>query len=213
MCYVGSTVQPLSKRMEVHRSTYKKYLDGIHHYVSVFDLFDEYGVLNCKIELVESYSCNSKEGLHGKEGIVQRECDCVNKRVAGRSKKQYYEDNKLKMDKYRQEYYEEHKDRIKTYLQQYYKDNKEQIQEVSKYYRAKLSQCECGSSFRTCVKARHNKSLKHQEYLKSLETMDSIIYNTYLNVNIYILYTNYMVKHFEIVDVGSENNEAPKEVE
>ena len=31
--------------------------------------------------------------------------------------------------------------------------------------------------------------------------------------HIYLLYTNYMVKHIEIIDVGSENTEAPKEVE
>ena len=29
----------------------------------------------------------------------------------------------------------------------------------------------------------------------------------------YLLYTNYMVKNIQIIDVGSENNEAPKEVE
>ena len=49
MCYVGSTVQPLEKRFEFHRFMYKKFLEGHSYYVSAFDLFEKYGVKNCKI--------------------------------------------------------------------------------------------------------------------------------------------------------------------
>ena len=41
--------------------------------------------------------------------------------------------------------------------------------------------------------------------------MDYIIHIKYLNKE--LSYTNYMAENFEIIDVGSENNEAPKEVE
>ena len=42
----------------------------------------------------EDYPCNSKKELDAREGEYQKNNDCVNKRVAGRTKKQHYEDNK-----------------------------------------------------------------------------------------------------------------------
>ena len=88
-CYIGSTVQPLCKRMDKHRSEYKKYLKGACRYVSIFDLFDEYDVKNCRIELLENAPCHSKEELHAREGQCQRDNECINKNVAGRSRKEH----------------------------------------------------------------------------------------------------------------------------
>ena len=53
-CYIGSTISTLSKRMEGHRAKYKQYKSGNHHYTTLFQLFDEYAVSNCKIELLET---------------------------------------------------------------------------------------------------------------------------------------------------------------
>ena len=44
MFYVGSTVQPLSKRMEWHKGKYRKYVKGEYTYITVFTIFDEYDV-------------------------------------------------------------------------------------------------------------------------------------------------------------------------
>ena len=49
-----------------------------------FEMFDEYGVDNCKIELIENTPFNSKEEHMKIEG-QHIECnDCINKKVAGR---------------------------------------------------------------------------------------------------------------------------------
>ena len=48
--------------------------------------FDEYGVDNCKIELVEYCKCDAKDELQ--EGECIREPDCENKTIAGRSRKE-----------------------------------------------------------------------------------------------------------------------------
>ena len=93
-CYIGSSVQKLCKRMGSHRRDYKKYKTGEYHYCSVFDLFDEFGVENCKIVWIKNYPCNSKEELEAEEGRLQQENDCVNKNEAGRTTKQRNEDNK-----------------------------------------------------------------------------------------------------------------------
>ena len=47
--YIGSTTEPLSKRMERHRSDYKQYLKNKQHFMSSFALFYEFGIDNCKI--------------------------------------------------------------------------------------------------------------------------------------------------------------------
>ena len=60
---VGSTVQPLSKRMSDLRDMYKKYKEGKGKHQEAFDFFDKHGGNQCKIFLVEDYNCESKEEL------------------------------------------------------------------------------------------------------------------------------------------------------
>ena len=62
--YYGSTVQTLAMRMSRHRADYNQYLIGARKYnLDVFSLFNEFGVENCKIELVELFPCDSKREL------------------------------------------------------------------------------------------------------------------------------------------------------
>ena len=66
--YYGSTVQPLAMRMGGHRAGYVQYKLGIGRKMSSYDIFDEFGIHNCKIELVELYPCDSKVELERREG-------------------------------------------------------------------------------------------------------------------------------------------------
>ena len=91
-CYVGSTVETLNNRFAKHKDKYKHYLNKTHFFTTVFGIFDEFGVENCKIELVENCSVNSKEELLAKEGEHIRACECVNRCVAGRTQKKYREE-------------------------------------------------------------------------------------------------------------------------
>ena len=95
-CYIGSTINTLSKRMEGHRAKYRLYVKGEFEYITVLSLFDEFGVENCKIELLEEYPCENRQQLDAREGHHQRENQCINKFIAGRTDKQYYEDNREK---------------------------------------------------------------------------------------------------------------------
>ena len=96
-CYIGSTIQPLSSRMGGHRRKYKSYLDGKIHLTTSFLLFEEFGIDNCKIELIEECPCENLEQLLKKEGKYIRSIDCVNKCVIGRTIKEWLEDNKEKL--------------------------------------------------------------------------------------------------------------------
>ena len=103
-CYIGSTCEELSMRMARHRAHFKQFLrDGNHKHIRSYDLFNEYGIENCKIELIEYYKCHTLQELRRKEGQHIKKTDCVNKIVAGRTYKEYYEDNKDKISEGKKE--------------------------------------------------------------------------------------------------------------
>ena len=53
-CYIGSTTEELSMRMARHRACFTSFLSGGNKgHTRSFDIFNEYGVENCKIELIE----------------------------------------------------------------------------------------------------------------------------------------------------------------
>jgi hypothetical protein len=95
--------------------------------------------------LIEEYPCSSKDAKNAREGHYIRELNCVNKVIPGRTGKQYNEDNKEK----RKEYYQQNYNKI-----------------VEK--RKETFICLCGSTLRKNDKARHEKSIKHQNHLKQM---------------------------------------------
>jgi len=97
--YIGSTTQSLAKRMGGHRSSYKAYQLALKLHISSYYVFDEYGVENCQIELIECSSCENRIELHRKEGEHIRKYTCVNKNIAGRSSAEYYDNNKAVLKK------------------------------------------------------------------------------------------------------------------
>ena len=116
LIYVGSTVQSLSERMAKHRyDAIKKPTMCFYQYVDDWD--------NWYIELFENFPCNSKEELNKREGEIIREIGTVNKQIAGRTKKEYYEDNKDKMKQHYKEYQEKNKDMIAEKNKKYRQDN------------------------------------------------------------------------------------------
>ena len=113
-CYIGSTTVSLFKRMSKHREMHKRFLDGkCRKQMNSTDLFEEFGVKNCKIELLEMFPCASKEELLKREGYFIRKIPCVNRAVAGRSKKEYCMDTKEKKAEYDKAYCAKNKDRKK----------------------------------------------------------------------------------------------------
>ena len=132
--YIGSTTQPLSKRLSKHKNDYKVYLNGKFNNITSFEIikYDD-----CYIELLEAYPCNSKDELTKREGELIRlhKNDIVNKRIEQRTKKQYQQDNKEKITERMKQYYNDNKEQIKEQIKQYREDNKEKIAEQIKQYR------------------------------------------------------------------------------
>ena len=172
--YIGSTTKELlCQRMTAHRKDYKGWKKTNNKFMSSFLLFEEYGLENCFIELLQEKVCNSKDELRQLEGKYIREQDCLNKRIAGQTKREYYEDNKE--DK--KQYYEHNKEKISERQKLYRENNKEKISECQKQYRDNnkeiLSQyqsqeynCECGCKVTQKHKARHFKTIKHCQFIE-----------------------------------------------
>ena len=138
MIYFGSTCQQyLCQRMSTHRSSYKK----LNNYCSSHDIFDKYGVENCKILLIENYPCNSKEELLKKEGEYIRQLNCVNKTIPDRTlkeyKKLYTTSHKNEKKQYDKIYREDNKDEIIKKKKKYNDENRDKIKEYNKQYQKK----------------------------------------------------------------------------
>ena len=87
--YVGSTAKDyLSQRFQQHKVQYKRWKNGIGVKYTSFELFDEYGIENCQIVLIEAYPCNSKDEKNAKEGHYIKTLNCVNKVVVGRTREE-----------------------------------------------------------------------------------------------------------------------------
>jgi hypothetical protein len=131
--YYGSTIQKyITTRFGGHKKSYKQWLNGNKSFTSSYLLFEKYGVDNCKIVLVETFSCKSKYELQAREAVFIRNNNCINKVIPTRTQKEYRQDNADKINEHNKEYYENNKnnilenaDKIKECTKQYHQNKKE----------------------------------------------------------------------------------------
>ena len=77
--YIGSTVQLLIKRLQGHKSSYKRNLDNKCNYCFSYKLFQDYGIENIQIILIEEYFCENKEQLLTRERYYIELNNTINK--------------------------------------------------------------------------------------------------------------------------------------
>ena len=137
--YIGTTTQKLCDRKAGHNA-------GRGETSKI--LYEKYN--DVRIELLECFPCENKDELNKKENEYIRNNNCVNKKLPGRTRKEYYEDNKEKLTEQTKEYYVKNKDLIKQ-------KQKEKVYE--NIY------CECGGTYQLYRKLRHERTKRHQDYL------------------------------------------------
>ena len=143
--YIGSTIQPLTKRLSQHKkgsTLAKKFIEP-------------------KIYLVETVCCDTKEELHARERYHIEKTECVNLMIPGRTKKEYYEKNKEEINQKLKVYREKNKEKIAQRKKDYHEKNKENISEKKK---VKYT-CECGSYIRKAEIRPHERTKKHQAFI------------------------------------------------
>ena len=129
LIYVGSTINILSKRFYNHKTSKEcslyKYVNGDWD--------------NWYIELYEEYPCNNKELLEKREGEISRLIGSINKNIAGRTKKEWYDDNKVNILENKKTYYNENKVNILEKTKKYRDENRDKIKEANRVQDAKRS--------------------------------------------------------------------------
>jgi len=174
LIYVGSTIQPLAKRWGEHKYNSLRNPEYLI-YKTINNEWD-----NWYIELYELYPCNSKEELHKREGEITREIGNLNMCIAGRTIKEWCQENKDTIKEKAKERYNNNKETIKEKAKERYNNNKEKILERQKEYREdnkeKINEkkrekiiCSCGGKYTNGHKSQHNKTKKHINYLATIE--------------------------------------------
>lgn len=159
-CYIGSTIN-FNNRLYNHKSAChsenKKQLK-LYTFIN-----SNGGWFNFNKEIIESYPCSCKKELERREGYYIRLLNpTLNCHIAGRTDKQYYEDNKQLIKLTKKQYYEDNKDKLNAYKKEWWRKNKE-------YYKQTYN-CGCGSTITTHSKTRHMKSKKHIKFIENQNT-------------------------------------------
>jgi predicted GIY-YIG superfamily endonuclease len=158
--YIGSTTNTLSRRFHNHKKDYENFINkkSFSNYISSFEILKGNGAY---IELLRECPCQNKDQLRLLEGeeIRKHKQLCVNKRIEGRTDKQYREDNIEKQKELNKIYREDNRDKLKALNKTYRENNKQKIKErkSTKY------ECNCGKSILKDGLARHLRSKYHIE--------------------------------------------------
>ena len=170
LLYVGSTTQKyLSSRLQEHIREF----NGGRSWYSSFKLMD---CEDYNIKLLKEYPCCNKKQLDREEGYwtlyykEQTDYTCVNKNIAGRTIKEYYEANKEHIQEKQKEYAELNKEKIAEYHKEWSEANPEYGKEYREANHAIINEkhtCSCGGKYTTNNIKKHEKTKLHQEYLKT----------------------------------------------
>ena len=96
--YIGSTTKErLCQRMDTLRHNYDSWKNNTSELTTAYEIFEEYGVNNCQLVLLESFPCTCKDELESRKSFYIKSMDCVNKVIPQRTKKEYREDNNDKL--------------------------------------------------------------------------------------------------------------------
>jgi ribosomal protein L9 len=119
--YIGSTTKTLKLRLQQHIKDSK-----LNKMVSSDQIIKEFGADNVKIELIEEVKCENRKELCKLEGEYIRKLECVNKNVAGRTLKEYREEEKESL-----------LIKNREYIKNYYHNNKTKFSKC-KFYNGKI---------------------------------------------------------------------------
>jgi hypothetical protein len=137
--YIGSTCEKLlSSRLAKHKLKYKAYVlknKTKELFTTSFKLFEDFGVNNIDIFLIEDYPSNNKYELEARERYHIENNICINKNVPTRTRKEWREINKEELKEKSKKYREINKDELKEKSKKYREEHKDELKEIKKKYR------------------------------------------------------------------------------
>jgi hypothetical protein len=143
--YIGKTCEALSVRFGKHKNHFKH--RDTRPYYTAFELLK---YEDCYIELVKECPCENVEQLRQFEGQAIREHKCVNKNIAGRTNKEWHEDNK----EHRKQYKKDRAEHFREIDREWRKNNQDKV----KAYRKIKATCDvCNKIMLRDNLARHKR--------------------------------------------------------
>jgi hypothetical protein len=162
--YIGHTTDFKSRKRQ-HKSNCNNEKNKNYNFNVYQFIRNNGGWNNWSMIMIEEYSCSSLlEATKRERELIEELKANLNSQVPSRTIKEYYEDNKDKIKERKKEYYEDNKDKIKEKDKEYYENNKDKIKEKKK----ERFNCDCGGCYTYNHKAQHEKTKRHQEWLKTI---------------------------------------------
>jgi hypothetical protein len=133
--YVGSTFNELRYRWRDHKYHFKGYLNNKKRSeLSIYPFFEEFGIENFTIILINEYCVCDKKHLEAYEQLWINKLNCINKNSSFCIRRlwfqNYYRNNKEEI----KQHYQNNKEEIKLYKKQYNENNREKIKQNKKEY-------------------------------------------------------------------------------
>ena len=172
--YVGSTIQPLSKRMQKHRDDSRKEKQQNR---KLYKKMNELGIEQFYIELLEKFECNDGEELHQQEGKWIRQIGTLNGHIAGRTRKEssaeYHQNNRESINERHRQNRINNAEQTKEGSKVAYEKHKNKIFERRK----EIIECPCGVKHIRHITAQHKKTKHHQQWEVENKNISNNIYN------------------------------------
>jgi len=109
--YIGSTTN-FTQRKRAHKNILNNPLCKKYNTKLYKTIRENGGWEKWVMEWIEDYACNSKRELEKREGEITKNKAILNMCIAGRTNKEYYEDNKVKISKRQKQYRIDNKEKF-----------------------------------------------------------------------------------------------------
>ena len=164
-CYIGSTTC-MRRRKNSHKTICNNENDKGYNYKIYQFIRDNGGWDNWDMVLIEKVNVNDGYELHKEERKWIEELNStLNSSIPTRTDKEYYNDNKEKIDEKKKEWRESNKERVKNKQKEYQKKNKESINNRN----GKKVECPICNSI-----VRKDNFKKHQQSKKCLSIKNQV---------------------------------------
>ena len=132
--YVGSTTD-FTSRKQSHKQRCLNPSNERHN-LYVYQFMRAYGSWEVwDMILIEPFPCENENELHARERhFIELLGATLNSTIPTRTDREYYEENKERIDAYQARYREEHKVDIAAWKKEYYEQNRVEIREKQKVY-------------------------------------------------------------------------------
>ena len=171
--YVGHTTNFANRKNRHKTSCNSNNMLYVYSFIRDHGGWDNFDMI-----LLDRHTCNDKlEALRIERKYIEDLKPTLNRNIPTRTRVEWVEDNKEHVVEYKHQWSMENKDKVDAKHRQTYVENREEtITKVKAYYEKNKDKChewknmcvncECGFTYTNANKARHEKSQRHQQYLR-----------------------------------------------